>query len=124
LLKVDHNVLKLDAGTDQMFKAINRPLSPVKLHEVVDQLALFQGKVIIQTLFVKGVCDGIVIDNTTNEEISLWLEHLKRIKPSLVMLYTISRETPEEGLVKVSAEELEKIALKVKEIDLKAEVYI
>lgn len=124
LLKVDHNVLKLDAGTDHMFQAINRPLSSIKLHDVVDQLTLFHGKVIIQTLFIKGKCNGVDIDNTTDEEISSWLEHLKRIQPSLVMLYTISRETPEEGLLKVSAEELEKIAGKVKGINLNAEVYI
>lgn len=124
LLKVDHNVLKLDAGTDHMFQAINRPVSSITLHDVVDQLTLFHGQVIIQTLFIKGKCNGIEIDNTSDEEISLWLEHLQKIQPSLVMLYTISRETPEEGLLKVSAEELEKIAGKVKEVNLNAEVYI
>ncbi len=124
LLKVDHNVLKLDAGTDHMFKAINRPVSPITLNDVVDQLTRFNGKVIIQTLFVKGSCNGLAIDNTTDEEISLWLAHLQRIQPSLVMLYTISRETPEEGLLKVSEEELLQIAKKVKGINLNAEVYI
>jgi wyosine [tRNA(Phe)-imidazoG37] synthetase (radical SAM superfamily) len=31
LEKIDHNVLKLDAGSEEMFRAINRPLSPVTL---------------------------------------------------------------------------------------------
>lgn len=124
LMKIDHNVLKLDAGTDHMFRAINRPLSTVTLHDIVDHLTLFQGNVIIQTLFIRGNCKGVEIDNTTNEEISLWLEHLQRIQPKLVMLYTISRETPEEGLLKVSDDELKQIADKVRAINLDAEVYI
>lgn len=123
LLKIDHNVLKLDAGSEQMFNAINRPLSPIKLKDVVEQLKSFNGNVIIQTLFVRGRIKGEMVDNTTEEEIALWLRHLEEIKPSLVMLYSISRETPEEGLVKISANELEKIAEKVRQINLDVEVY-
>lgn len=123
LLKIDNNVLKLDAGSEQMFKAINRPLSPITLKDVVEQLKTFNGNVIIQTLFIKGIIKGEVIDNTTDEEIRLWLDHLVEIKPSLVMLYSISRETPEEGLVKISPSELELIAQKVRQRNLNAEVY-
>lgn len=123
LEKIDHNVLKLDAGSEEMFRAINRPLSPVTLENIVTDLKKFHGKVIIQTLFIRGVCKGVAVDNTTEHEISLWLKHLNEIRPSMVMLYSISRETPEEGLSKISAEEMEAIAQKVRALDLDVEVY-
>jgi len=123
LQKIDHNVLKLDAGSEEMFNAINRPLSPVSLAKVVENLEKFKGKVIIQTLFLRGIVKGVAVDNTTDAEIALWLKHLDKIKPSLVMLYSLSRETPEEGLIKVSGEEMEEIANKVRAINLDVEVY-
>lgn len=120
---IDHNVLKLDAGSEKMFQAINRPNSPVTLAKIVDGLQKFEGNVIIQTLFIRGTIRGQFIDNTTEEEIELWLRHLAKIKPSLVMLYSLSREAPEEGLIKVSADDLEKIAFRVRELGISAEVY-
>lgn len=123
LRKIDNNVLKLDAGSEQMFRLINRPNYPVKLDEIVNQLKAFNGKVIIQTLFIRGLVDGQIIDNTSPQELNLWLNHLQVIKPSLVMLYSISRETPEKDLEQVSAMELDMIALKVKALGLEVEVY-
>lgn len=123
LLKIDNNVLKLDAGSDKMLYAINRPLLPVNIKGIVEDLKKFKGKVIIQTLFIKGRSNGMDIDNTTDEEVNLWLSHLVEIKPSLVMLYSISRATPEEGLIKIGKEELEIIAEKVRALKLEAEVY-
>lgn len=123
LKKIDNNVLKLDAGTDETFRAINRPLSPVTLAEVIDRLAAFEGDLTIQTLFVRGSVDGRIVDNTTEEEVSLWLGHLQRIRPALVMLYPIDRRTPYGSLEKVSEAELHALAAKVESIGLKAEVF-
>lgn len=123
LLKVDNNVLKLDAGTEEMYMAINRPLSPVKLNDVVRGLQQFEGNVIIQTLFLRGVVDGKVIDNTTNHEVELWLQHVKSINPKLVMLYSLQRETPEQGLQNVGIGELQEIAARVIALGINAEVY-
>lgn len=120
---IDHNVLKLDAGSEMMFRAINRPNTPVTLAKVVDGLKSFEGNVIIQTLFIRGNVKGEFIDNTTADEVKLWLGHLAEIKPSLVMLYSLSREAPEDGLVKVTSDELEGIAAKVRELGIAAEVY-
>lgn len=124
LEKIDHNVLKLDAGSEEMFRAINRPVSPVTLRNIVSELKKFNGKVIIQTLLIRGTCNGIPVDNTTESEVTLWLEHLAEIRPSMVMLYSISRATPEEGLVKISSEEMESIAQKVRALDIDVEVYV
>lgn len=123
LKKIDNNVLKLDAGSEHMFQLINRPTFPITLAEIVNQLKAFDGNVIIQTLFIRGIVKGEKIDNTTDKEISLWLNHLKSIKPSLVMLYSIDRETPEQNLEKIAKSELEDIAQKVQTLDIETEVY-
>jgi hypothetical protein len=64
------------------------------------------------------LCEGTykeqTVDNTTEKEISAWIELLKKIKPSQVMIYTIARDTPIDTLEKVSAEDLNAIATQVK----------
>ncbi len=123
LNKVDNNVLKLDAGSDHMFQLINRPASPIRIEQIVKNLVEFKGKLIVQTLFIRGIYNNNRIDNTTKEEIDLWLKHLKKIEPELVMIYSISRATAEEGLIKVSHDELEAIAQQVRQLKIEAEVY-
>lgn len=61
-------------------------------------------------MFLRGEVGGAKVDNTTEEEISGWLQALKQINPKQVMIYTIDRETPVQTLYKVPREEMEKIA--------------
>lgn len=123
LLKIDSNVLKLDAGTQSTFNQINRPSKAILLSDIVNRLCDFDGHVIIQTMFLRGMLDGKVVDNTTDAEVSAWLGHIARIRPKLVMLYPIDRRTPVESLQKITAEELDAIATRVKQIGINAEVY-
>lgn len=123
LLLADNNVLKLDAGTDAAFQAINRPLNRITLDEVVEQLIGFKGNLTIQTLFLRGTIQGKVIDNTIEQEVNAWLGHLERIQPKLVMLYPIDRLTPFASLEKISHDELAAIAHQVEAMGLKAEVF-
>lgn len=123
LLKIDNNVLKLDAGTDAMFQLINRPMSPITLQEVVDQLMIFNGNLTIQSLFLKGIVSNNLIDNTLPHEVDAWLIHLERIQPKLVMLYPIDRLTPFANLEKISTDQLSSIAARVEAIGIKAEVF-
>jgi len=123
LLKLDNNVLKLDAGSQEMFDRINRPLSPIKITSVVDQLAGFKGNLTIQTLFLRGTVNNLKIDNTSETEISLWIGHLLKIKPKLVMLYSIDRGTPEKGLEKIKASELHHIAERLSALGIPSEVF-
>jgi len=123
LLKVDNNILKLDAGTEKTFRQINRANKSFSLYEVVNNLKRFNGNVIIQTLFLRGEYNGEVIDNTTNEEIEAWLNYIIDIKPSYVMIYPIDRATPADNLVKLSKEELETIAEKARDKGIITKVY-
>lgn len=76
----------------------------------------------MQTMFVTGSHNGKTVDNTTEEEISAWLEAVKMTNPREVMIYTIDRETPEKNLEKVPVEKLRKIGKKVEELGIKVNI--
>lgn len=111
LNKIEDNILKLDSVLDSRIQQLNAPNSPIFSYDtLLKQLIRFDGNLIIQTMFLKGEPDGISVDNTTEEEISGWIEALRQIKPRQVMIYTIDRETPIKSLKKVSKEEMDTIA--------------
>jgi wyosine [tRNA(Phe)-imidazoG37] synthetase (radical SAM superfamily) len=123
LLKVDQNILKLDSAFDSTIKIHNQPRVNVNVEELINNLIGFDGKLIIQTLFLRGIYNGKVIDNTTRVEIREWLKAIERIKPSEVMIYTISRDTPEGArLNKVPLNELKEIAALVESIGIRTQV--
>lgn len=117
LLNVDNNCQKIDTvSTDYIFR-LDRPQNPsYNVDEVVEQLCMFKGKVVIQSMFLEGEYNGESISNTGEEYVLPWLEALKKISPERVMIYTIDRETPVKGLEKASHETLDKIAERVREI--------
>lgn len=123
LLKVDQNILKLDSAFDLTLNIHNQPRVNIKVKDLVRDLQLFKGRLIIQTLFVRGSFNGKRIDNTTPEEIDAWINTLIKIRPSEVMIYTISRDTPEGGqLEKVPLTELKRIAAIVNELGIETQV--
>ncbi len=122
LLKVEDNIQKLDSAFEETIRKIDCPASNFRLEEVVKNLMSFNGKVIIQTLFLKGNYKDEVIDNTTEEELTEWIKLIAEIKPSQVMIYTIDRDTPATGLEKVKLQELETIAERVRAIGFEVQV--
>lgn len=122
LLKVDDNIQKLDSGFEETVRKIDCPSSAFNLNDVVANLKRFEGKVIIQTLFLRGTVRGEAIDNTTETEIAEWLKKLTEIAPEKVMIYTIDRDTPAEGLQKVSVDELNLIAEKARTAGFEVQV--
>ncbi len=122
LLKVEDNIQKLDSGFEETIRKIDCPASNYNLKTVVENLKSFNGKVIIQTLFLRGNFNGEIIDNTTEDEIVAWLKLVAEIKPSQVMIYTIDRDTPATGLEKIKLEELELIASRVRKIGFTVQV--
>ncbi len=122
LMKVDDNIQKLDSAFEETIRQIDCPASNFRLDEVVNNLKVFNGKVIIQTLFLRGNYNGRIIDNTTEKELSAWFKLVAEINPLQVMIYTIDRDTPADGLEKVKIDELQRIADRVREIGLKVQV--
>ena len=122
LLKIEDNIQKLDSAFEETIKLLDCPNKNFSLTKTVDQLTDFNGKVIIQTLFVRGTYNEQIVDNTTEKEIEAWIELLKKIKPSQVMIYTIARDTPVDTLQKVSANDLNSIAIQVENAGFSVQV--
>ena len=107
----DNRILKLDAGTDEMMRRIDQPVnSSLTVERIVEWLAVFQGDFTLQTCFLRGSHNGLVIDNTTPEELDAWYSAVEKLCPKQIMIYVIDRKTPEEHLEKISREEMERIA--------------
>lgn len=110
LMHVDNNIQKLDTIDMDYIRLVDRPTQPsYDVNKVIDNLCLFGGHVIIQTMFMTGETAGKSVDNTSEAFIGPWLEAVKKIKPSQVMIYTIDRETPDPDLRKASKETLDAI---------------
>ena len=122
LLKVENNIQKLDSAIPETIRLIDCPDADFNLQKTVEQLASFNGKVTIQTMFLRGNFKGQNIDNTTEAEISAWLELLVKIKPAHVMIYTIARDTPVSSLIKIPVSELKTIAHKLEQAGFSVQV--
>ena len=113
LKKVEDNILKLDSGIPETIQLLDCPMGRFHLVEVINNLKKFEGKLIIQTMFLRGEFSGHRIDNTTEAELSAWMKLLADIRPERVMIYTIARDTPSQTLTKVSTNDLDQIARRV-----------
>ena len=105
LMRVDNNIQKLDTIAPDFIRQVDRPTGAYDVGLIIERLKAFHGHVIIQTMFLKG----LGIDNTTEQYVAPWLEAVKDIAPSQVMIYTIDRETPDQSLLKAAHEELDAI---------------
>lgn len=122
LRKVDNNILKLDTVDEGYIRRVDRPTGRYEVSRVVERLKDFQGKVIIQTMFMKGMSEGADVDNTFDRFVEPWLRAVKEISPSQVMIYTIDRETPDHELKKATREELDRIAGRIRQEGLEVSV--
>jgi wyosine [tRNA(Phe)-imidazoG37] synthetase (radical SAM superfamily) len=122
LLRVEDNIQKLDSAFEETIQLLDCPNGSFNLQKVIEQLIAFNGKVTIQTMFLRGSFKGQYFDNTTEKEISAWIELLKKIKPAQVMIYTIARDTPVNSLIKIPVSELRTIATRVKESGFSVQV--
>ena len=105
LMQVDNNILKLDTIDPIYINKVDQPIIPYDVEKVIERLKAFQGHVIIQTMFMQGED----VDNTGESFVGPWLEAVKAIAPQQVMIYTIDRETPTQGLLKATHEQLDQI---------------
>lgn len=122
LLRVDNNILKLDSAFDETVQALNVPCGHYSVEQTVALLSRFGGKFVLQTMFLRGECNGVRIDNTTEREVAAWLEIVEKLRPQRVMVYSLDRPAPCKTLEKVSREELEAIARRVEALGVGCQV--
>ena len=109
LMRVDNNILKLDTIDPIYINKVDHPNGTYDVNLIVERLKAFYGHVIIQTMFMRGKCQGEDVDNTGEAFVGPWLQAVIEIAPQQVMIYTIDRETPTQGLLKATHEQLDAI---------------
>ena len=122
LRRVDNNILKLDSAFDDTVRLINNPCGTYSVAEVVKNMKLFDGQMILQTMFLRGECEGRTVDNTTEREVAAWLKLVEEIRPRQVMVYSLDRDTPCKTLQKVPREDLQAIAARVEALGIPCSV--
>ena len=121
LCKIDNNILKLDTIDPDYINLVDRPTGRYDVNRIIEDMKAFEGKLIVQTMFMKGKTDeGIDVDNTSDKFVLPWLEVVKQIAPKQVMIYTIDRETPDQSLRKATHEELDRIVAMIEKEGIKA----
>ena len=105
LRKVDNPTMKIDAPTNALAEKINLPAPGYDIHRVVEALTRFEGDFILQTMFLKSND----FDSSSPEVLNGWMDIVRTLKPREIMVYTIDRPTPEEGLQKFTVEEMRRL---------------
>ena len=108
LEKVDRVIAKLDVADQQSFEAINRPLIPTKVTDIIESLIKarkrLKDKLIIQTMLLKSK------NFPSKESLELLKQAINRINPSFLMLYTIDRKPIESFAEPISLKDLQSFA--------------
>lgn len=102
LQKVDNPILKLDAPTTELVRKINCPQGEYDVASVVEDMKLFNGDFILQTMFLRS--DDF--DSSSPEVLDGWMNIVRELRPREVMVYTIARPTPQSGLKKFTEAEM------------------
>lgn len=105
LQKVDNPIMKIDAPSNELIARINKPAPGYDLARVIEGLRRFNGNFILQTMFLRSSD----YDSSEPEALAAWMDIVRDLRPREVMVYTIDRETPQEGLQKFSAEEMKSL---------------
>ncbi len=110
LNRVDDNILKLDAGTNDLVTRRARPNYKYSTEKAAEAISHFGANLVVQTMFVEWTENGEHFDNASDEMVAEWLRLIEQIRPPRLMVYTIDRETPLQGMKKTSPARLDEIA--------------
>jgi len=105
LRKVDNPILKIDAPTDELAQKINQPQGEYHVSQIVEDLKKFEGDFVLQTMFLKSKD----FDSSSPEVLDGWMDIVRELRPREIMVYTIARETPAQGLGKFTVDEMREL---------------
>ena len=104
LCKVDNPIMKIDAPTNELIARINNPAPGYDIARVVEALKQFKGNFILQTCMLRS--KEYDFDSSRPEVLDGWMAIVRELRPREIMVYTIDRPTPAEGLEKFTVEEM------------------
>lgn len=102
--RIDLPIMKLDAGTEDLFQKVNRPVSSITLEQIVSGLRQLDDFV-TQTVLMRGT-----VDNATDQAVESWIKTIAEVRPREAQIYTVDRWPADPGLEKVHKERLHEIA--------------
>ena len=115
---VDLPIMKLDAGTEELFRKINRPMGTITLAQIVSGLKRLD-RFDTQTVFMKGI-----VDNSTDQAVQSWMALIGELRPVEAQIYTVDRWPADPRLEKVERSRLGEIAeMTKKKTGVKVVVY-
>jgi len=106
LRKVDNPIMKLDGPTPERIERINHPAPGYDLKRVIEALKQFNGDFVLQTMFLR-TADGF--DSSQSEPLGKWMDIVRILRPREIMVYTIDRPTPEQGLEKFTSDQMREL---------------
>lgn len=118
LKKVDNPILKLDAPTDGLVRRINQPQGGYHVADVIEGMLRFDGDFVLQTMFLKSSD----FDSSEPGQLAAWMDIVRKVHPREVMVYTLDREAPAQGLVKFTAEQMRELTQPLVEEGYKVQV--
>lgn len=104
LRKVDNPIMKIDAPTNELIARINNPAPGYDIARVVEALKQFHGNFILQTCMLRS--KEYDFDSSRPEVLDGWMAIVRQLRPREIMVYTIDRPTPAQGLEKFTVEEM------------------
>lgn len=104
LTKVDNPIMKIDAPTNDLIGRINHPAPGYDVARVVEALKQFHGNFILQTCMLRS--KEFDFDSSRPEVLDGWMDIVWELRPREIMVYTIDRPTPAQGLEKMTVEEM------------------
>jgi wyosine [tRNA(Phe)-imidazoG37] synthetase (radical SAM superfamily) len=108
--RVDVVLPSLDAGDEQTFRRIDRPEPTISIESVISGLCAFRekfsGQIWLEVFIVPSI-------NTGPRQIARLKDAIDRIKPDKVQLNTAVRPTGDPDVIKLDAERLEDIAVRL-----------
>jgi wyosine [tRNA(Phe)-imidazoG37] synthetase (radical SAM superfamily) len=122
LKKTDMPILKFDSAIPETVQHMNCPGAGFSLEQHIGYLHDFGDNLIIQSLFLQGTYNGRPVDNTTTRELEAWYRVIENLHPSLVMIYTIERDTPVDTLAKIPENTLKHIATNINKMGIETAI--
>jgi wyosine [tRNA(Phe)-imidazoG37] synthetase (radical SAM superfamily) len=99
--------MKLDAGDQATFEALNRPCPGVRIEQIIDGLTQLVRRcaIVLQTVMVDGP-----VSNSTGEALDRWIAAVEKIRPASIQVYTSDRPVADSRIRKLDAVKLDEIA--------------
>lgn len=129
LAKLDARIMKLDCGTEDVFRRYSGSASGLTLEGVTQGLAELAAlaPVTIQSLWTGGPGGNLPDPRehaaSRSEEVRAWIDRLVRIRPAFVQVYSLDRDTPARDLRQLSTTELEPIVEMARVAGIEASVF-